>query len=459
MSVTLQVLDARQASRSLALRAGTAFAVLVALSALPVAANELVVRGGTVHTPSGAVVGAVLVRDGVIAEVGAQVNAPAGADVIDATGLHVYPGLFDAWSRLGLTEIDSVGATVDLAELGDYNPHLLAATAIHPASEVIPVTRASGITHALVAPGSLGGGGGGPFGGGAAVAVVPGQAAVVSLDGWTVEEMAIASEAALVLVWPTLQTSSFDMATFSVRERPFAEVEKEYKERLDGLRDWLDAARHYAQAVEKGDARRFDRNWELEALVPYVSGKRPVIAVANSARQIRDAVALAGEQGLKLVLASGDEAWREKTLLAEKGVPVILGPTQRLPGEDDEPYDQPYAAPAELAAAGVKIAFGSFDAARSRRLPSYAAIAVGYGLPREQALATVTKNAAEMLGLGDRIGTIEPGKIANLIVTNGDPLELDTEVEHLVIDGREVSTDNKHRRSWETWRSRPLPGQ
>jgi imidazolonepropionase-like amidohydrolase len=426
-----------------------------ALCALPGAAQVLVIRGGTVHIPRGELAGAVLVRDGVIAEVGSQVTEPAGAAVVDATGLHVYPGLFDAWSRIGLTEIDSVGATVDLAELGDYNPHLLAATAIHPASEVIPVTRASGITHALVAPGSPGGGGG-PFGGGDAPAMVPGQAAVVHLDGWTVEEMAIEGRAALVLAWPALQTRSFDFATFSQRERPFAEVEKEYKERIDGLRDWLDAARHYAQAVEKGDASRFDRNWELEALVPYVRGDRPVIAVANSARQIRDAVALAGEQGLKLVLASGDEAWREKALLAEKGVPVILGPTQRLPGEDDEGYDQPFAAPAELVAAGVKIAFGSFDAARSRRLPTYAAIAAGYGLPREEALAAVTRNAAEMLGLGEKLGTIEPGKLANLIVTDGDPLELRTEVKHVVIEGREVSTDNKHRRSWELWKSRPI---
>ena len=184
-----------------------------------------------------------------------------------------------------------------------------------------------------------------------------------------------------------------------------------------------------------------------------------MLVVASSARQIRDAVALAAENGLSLVVVGGDEAWREKALLAEKGVPVILGPTQRLPGEDDEAYDQPFAAPGELAAAGVKIAFGSFDAARSRRLPTYAAIAVGYGLPREDALATVTSNAAEMLGFGARIGTIEPGKIANLIVTDGDPLELRTEVKHLVIDGREVSTDNKHRRSWETWRSRPTPSR
>jgi imidazolonepropionase-like amidohydrolase len=252
-----------------------------------------------------------------------------------------------------------------------------------------------------------------------------------------------------------LNTRTFDMATFSVRERPFAEVEKEYKEQLDSLRDWLESARHYHQATTRGDASKFDRNWELEALVPYVRGEGVVIAVANSARQIRDAVALAEDEGLKLVLAGGDEAWREKELLAEKGVPVILGPTQRLPGEEDEPYDQPFTAPQELHAAGVKIAFASFDAARSRRLPAYAAIAAGYGLPRDQALASVTRNAAEMLGIGDRVGTIEPGKLANLIVTDGDPLEIRTQVRHLVIAGREVSTDNKHRRSWETWSSRP----
>ncbi|HVS12005.1 MAG TPA: amidohydrolase family protein [Planctomycetota bacterium] len=445
----------RSSLRSLrTLRNGLLAAAVLGVGAgiAPMSAEVLVIRGGTVHTPSGASVATVLVRDGAIAEIGPQVAAPAGAKVLDASGLHVYPGLFDAFSRLGLTEIDSVGATVDVAEMGDYNPHLVAATAIHPASEVIPVTRASGITHAVVAPGSSGGGG---FFGGGGGSVIPGQASVVSLDGWTVEEMAIEAQAALVLTWPTLRTRTFDLATFSVRNRPFAEVEKEYEEQLDSLRDWLEAARHYDQATARGDASKFDRNWELEALVPYVRGERVVMAVANSARQIRDAVALAEDEGLKLVLAGGDEAWREKELLAEKGVPVILGPTQRLPGEEDEPYDQPFTAPQELHEAGVKIAFASFDAARSRRLPTYAAIAAGYGLPRDQALASVTRNAAEMLGIGDRVGTIEPGKIANLIVTDGDPLEIRTQVRHLVIEGREVSTDNKHRRSWEMWSSRP----
>jgi imidazolonepropionase-like amidohydrolase len=406
----------------------------VASLSAPSVAQELVISGGTVHLPDGARVGTVVLRDGRIAEVGAPVAAPPGVTTINATGLHVYPGLFDAYSQLGLSEIESVSATVDSAEIGDYNPHLQAATAVHPASEAIPVARASGITHALVAP--VGGN----------ESVINGRAAVLHLDGWTIEEMAIDPDVGLVLRWPAL---------ISGRQRSFSQAEKEYNEQLDGLRDWLDAARHYRQALKGGDASRFEKSWELEALVPYVEGEKPILVLAERARQIRDAVALASEEGLEIILLGGAEAWKEKELLAEKGVPVILGPTQRLPREEDEGYDQPYAAPGELVAAGVAIAFGSFDSARARRLPYYAGVAAAYGLGKEEALAAVTIGAARMLGLGDELGTIEVGKRANLIVTDGDPLEIATQVRHLIIDGNQVALDNKHSRSYEKYRARP----
>jgi imidazolonepropionase-like amidohydrolase len=413
-------------------------------------AQELAIIGGTVHPVSGPPIenAMVVVRDGRIAQVGAGFAAPAGAQVVDAKGLHVYPGLFDAFSQLGLTEIDSVSATVDSSEIGSFNPHLSTATAVHPAAEAIPVSRENGITHTLAAPSAGGGRGGGG-------SVIPGQAAVVHLDGWTVEEMLIQDRAVMVVAWPSLETRSFDFATFSVRERSYTEAVKEYEKKVDELRDWLDAARHYRQAATAGSTAKFADNLELAALSRVLDGGQKVLVVANGARAIRDAVAFAEEQGLDLVLAGGNEAWKEKQLLAEKGVPVILSNAQRLPGADDEGYDQPFTAPAELVAAGVKIAFGSFDSAQSRRLPYAAATAAAHGLSREEALRAVTVNAAEMLGLADRLGVIEPGKLANLIVTDGDPLEITTVVRHLIIDGREVSTDNRHRRFYERWNARP----
>jgi imidazolonepropionase-like amidohydrolase len=428
-------------------------AALLATAAVPaLGAQDLAIVGGTVHPVAGPAVenATVIVRDGRIVEVGAGIAPPAGVPVIDAQGLHVYPGLFDAYSQLGLTEIESISATVDSSEIGAFNPHLSTASAVHPASDVIPVTRANGITHALAAP-SVGGG----FGRGGGGSVIPGQGVVVHLDGWTVEEMLIEDHAVMVIDWPGLQTRSFDFATFSVRERPYAEAVKEYEKRVDELRDWLDAARHWRQAAGRGSAARLEHNLELEALSKILDRGQRVLVAANGARAIRDAVAFAEEQGLDVVIAGGNEAWKEKELLAEKGIPVILSSTQRLPGADDEGYDQPFAAPAELVAAGVKVAFGSFDAARSRRLPYQAATAAAHGLSREEALRAVTLNAAEIFGVADRLGSLEAGKLANLIVTDGDPLEIATGVRHLVIAGREVSTANRHREFFERWSARP----
>jgi hypothetical protein len=217
-------------------------------------APAYVISGATVHTLAGETIenGVILVRDGRIADVGPNVAVPSGAAVIDATGLHVYPGMVDAFSRLGLTEIGSVSATEDVNELGSWNPHLAAYSAIYPASEQIPVARANGITHALSAPGSGGGGFRGGGGGG-----IPGQATLIHLDGWTIEEMAIEPSAGMIIQWPTIQTRSFDFSTFSITERPFTEAKKEYDEQLQELEDWFEAAQHYKQAVEQGDPAKW----------------------------------------------------------------------------------------------------------------------------------------------------------------------------------------------------------
>jgi imidazolonepropionase-like amidohydrolase len=404
-------------------------------------ARVTVIRGGTVHTLAGPPIegGVVVIRGERIEAVGRDVPVPAGARVIDATGLQVYPGLFDAVSRLGLTEIGSVPATLDIEELGDENPHLVAATAIHPASEHIPVARANGITHAVAAPGG---------------GLWSGQATAVHLSGWTVEEMMIEPSVALVLEWPTMQTRRFDPSTFEVRERPFAEAKKEYEEKVARLDDWIEAARQYAHA-RAAAPDRVRRDLKLEAVARAVRGERPLLVRADDERDIRNAVEWAKKHGLRMILAGGAEAYRVKDLLRENGVPVILGPTQRLPRDEDEPYDAPFTAPGELHAAGVKIAFATFDASDSRTLPYEAANAVPFGLPWEEALKAITLYPAQILGLDDRLGTIEPGKIANLIVTDGDPLAIPTQVRYLLIRGEPTSTENRHLRLYEQYRVRP----
>jgi imidazolonepropionase-like amidohydrolase len=418
-------------------------------------AHVYAVRGAKVFTLSGPPMenATVVIRGGRIAAVGQNVDTPGDAEVIDAKGLEVYPGIFDSATTLGLREIEAVPASVDTSDVGTYNPQLVAMTAIHPASELIPVARANGITHALAAP--LGGGGGFRGGGGS---VITGQASAINLAGWTIEEMLIRRSVAMVVNWPTLQTRSFDISTFSLRERPFTEVKQDYDKRIFELTDLLDRARHYAQAMEKGSIQNYDRDLKLEALVPVVQGKLPVLVVANQKRAIRDAVEFCDKQKLRMILGDGSESYKVKELLASKHVPVILGPTQSLPEDEDAPYDQSYATPGQLRAAGIKIAFATFDdSSFSRRLPYQAANAVAYGLPYDEALKAVTLYPAQILGLADQLGTIEPGKIADLIVTDGDPLAIPTQVRYLFINGQLTSTDNKHLRLYEQYRKRPRP--
>ena len=428
-------------SRTRSIRAAAALgATALALVLAPAArAQTYAIQGGTIHTLTGQTfVGTVVVRDGRIADVGPDVQVPSGAEVVDATGKHVYPGMFDAVTQLGLTEIGAVDVTNDSREQGDYNPQLQAATAVHPATEHIPVTRANGITHALAAP--QGG-------------VIAGQASLIGLDGWTIEEMDISPGAAMVINYPSMQPRRRGFEGFGFGEpRPFSEIEQEYRDKVAELDRWMDGGREYAKAAAAGTA---GRNLQLEAMAKVVGREIPVLLDANGERDIRNAVEWAEKQNIRFILTGGTEAWRVADMLAEKKVPVILGPTQSMPNGPDAEYDEAYSNPGKLYAAGVKIAFATFNSSDSRTLPYEAAMAVPFGLPEEAALEAVMKNGAEMLGVGDKLGTIERGKLANLIVTDGDPLEIRTQVSDLFILGRQVSTDNKHKSLYEKYRARP----
>jgi imidazolonepropionase-like amidohydrolase len=433
----------------LAAIAGVALATPVCAQSASVA---YAIAGAKVYTLAGAPIenATVIIENGKITAVGQDVKVPAGAEVIDAKGLEVYPGMFDPITQMGLDEVGAVSATVDITELGDANPDVVAATAVNPASAHIDVTRASGITHVVSVPGV---GGFGFFGG--APGLIGGQASAIHLSGWTIDEMLIRRSVAMVVLWPSLETSSFDFSTFSFKERPYSEVKQEYDKQVNKLIGWFERARHYAQAQEKGSPERFERDLKLEAMVPVIQGKLPVLVVASEAREIRSAIEFCTKQGLRMILAGGAEAWKVKDLLKQKNIPVILEPTERLPLNEDDPYDKPFTEPAELNSAGIPIAFSSFGTRFSRRLPFQAGTAVAYGLPHDEALKAVTINAAKMLGLDGEFGTIEPGKTANLIVTNGDPLEIRTELRYLFVKGQLTNTENKHHQLYEEYRKRP----
>jgi len=395
--------------------------------------------------------GTVVLRDGKIAAVGATVEVPPGAQVIDAKGLQAYPGIFDSITQMGLREIGAVSATVDSTETGNYNPDVVAATAVSPSSEHIPVTRAAGITEVLAVPGS------GGFDSGGSSNVIGGQASAIHLSGWAIDEMLIKKSAAMVLHWPEIETQTFDFATFSRKEKPYSEAKQEYDKQVNELTDWLERARHYSQVMEKSSPAKYDRDLKLEALVPVARGKLPVLVFADRSREIRNAVEVCDKQKLRMILAGGAEAYKVKDLLRSKGVPVILRPMLTLPPDEDDPYDRLLSQPAELAAAGVRFAIASFDNSFARRLGQNAANAVAHGLPHEEALKAVTIYPARILGLDDQIGTIEQGKLANIIVTNGDPLELTTDVKYLFIRGQLTSMDNRHLRLYEKYLKRPKP--
>jgi imidazolonepropionase-like amidohydrolase len=416
----------------------------------PAASSYAIVHGKVVTLVGAAIEnGTVIIREGKIAAVGANIEIPAGAQVIDATGLEVSPGLFDPVTQMGLSEISAIGVTVDTTETGKYNPEVIAATAVLASSEHIRVTRAAGITEVLAVPASN------SFFSGAGDDIIGGQATAMHLAGWTISDLLIQKSVAMVLNWPQIDVHATDPAAATAKPKTFSEAKEEYQKQVDELTDWFERARHYSQVQQKNPAARFDRDVKLEALVPVVRGELPLLVFADKARDIRNAVEYCEKQKLKMVLGGGLEAWKVKDLLRSKNIAVVLRPTLTYPVDEDDPYDRLLTQPAELVAAGVKIAFGSFDNSFARRLGQQAANAVAHGLPYDEALRAVTIAPAEIFGLSDRLGTLESGKVANVIVSNGDPLELTTDVRYLFIKGQLTSTDNKQKALYEKYLNRP----
>jgi imidazolonepropionase-like amidohydrolase len=411
-----------------------------------VQAETVVLQGGTVHPVSGPDLpsATVVLADGRIAAVGAGVTAPPGARVVDVTGKHVYPTLIDANTVLGLVEIGSVRGTVDVSETGDFNPNARAEVALNADSELLPVTRAGGVLVAMTCP--RGG-------------LVAGTAAVFQLDGWNWEDMTLRAPVGLLVNWPAMRVDRDPGA-----EPPTAEQLKTRDEKLRRLRDLFADARAYQQAHGAEGERSVpahDRDPRWEAMIPVLEGKIPVLVAARDAVQIHAALRWADEEKVRIVLLAGGDAGKLAEELARRQVPVILDPTLALPLRRWEPYDEPYTIAARLHAAGVKFCFStggtSGDAANVRNLPIEAAAAVGYGLPREAALRAVTLSSAEILGLGARLGSIEVGKDATLLVTDGDLLDIRTHVVGAFIAGREISLENRQSRLWKKYGDRPRP--
>lgn len=408
----------------------TLLLLLALLAHTGVSAQPVALIGGTVHTVSGPAIddGIVLIDGATIVAVGADVAIPEGAEVIDVTGRHVYPGFVHPLSALGLTEIGSVDGTVDTDEMGQINAAIRAEVAFNHDSELLPVNVAGGILTSHTVPGG---------------GLIRGSSAVMRMDGWGWEDMVIEAPAGMHIDFPA------------------GAANDKNNDDLKAINETLDAARHWRrawQAFEAGDAPRPPPNDQLQALVPLLAGEIPLFLYADKQDEINAALDWAEEQKFgRVILVGGADLQYVAERLAEDGIPVILNGVYEMPTRRWEPYDMAYAAAGKLFEAGVKFAIGDggggFGATNARNLPFHAGSAAAFGLPKDAALKSVTLWPAEILGVGDRLGSLEAGKQATLMVTSGDPLEPMTTIERVWIDGEEYDLGrSKHRQLFERYK-------
>jgi len=396
-----------------------------------------VIRNARIVTVSGADIenGSIVIRDGKIEAVGTSVNVPAGAQSIDGHGLSVYPGMIDAGTSMGLVEVpQGASGTVDTSEVGEFNPNSRAIIAVNPHSAHIGVARVEGITNVVSAP--TGG-------------LISGQATLINLLGTSPKEMAVVPNAALVINYPRLGGGGGGGFGGFQQQVNLADALTAGERQLEQIRKMLRDGEAYGRArdayAKDNSLPRPDINVVLEALVPYVRGQQPVIFRADREAEIRGAIKFAEEMKLKPIILGGDDARKVASLLKEKNVPVILTGIFGLPGREDDPYDVLYESASKLQQAGVRFCISSGDpGAEARNLPMYAGMASAYGLSKADALKAVTLYPAQIMNVADRLGSIEVGKMANLVVTDGDLLEIRTHIHYLFIDGRKVQLTSRH---------------
>jgi imidazolonepropionase-like amidohydrolase len=409
--------------------------------------KPIVLKGGKVLTVSHGAIenGAIVMEGGKIAAVGSatSVNIPSGAQVIDTTGMTIYPGLIDSETQLGLTEISAEEMTNDLVEMSDeIMPHMHTAEAFHAESVLIPVARMNGITNAVVAPDSGD--------------TLPGQDSFIQLAGANATEMLLIRDNAMPLNFTGEQRRNkggFEKSKFpSTRMGLAAQLRQAFLDAQDYQSKWKDYERKKADAAQSKDTKDSKdkvakdkkseptppkRDLKLEALLPYLEGKKTIVLAAESPSDLQTAVSLANEFKLKFVLNHISHSQPVLDYVASLKVPVIVGPIYEAPKEDER-YDTVYSLPAQLYKRGVKIAFASYSAHNVRNLPDQAGFATAFGLPYDEALKAITLNAAEIWGVADQLGSLDVGKTANVVVANGDPLDIKTDVKQVFIAGREV---------------------
>jgi len=431
-------------------------AILLTLAVAGLAAagqdDSFLLRGATIHPVSGPNIenAMMLVVDGKIAEIGLKIQTKLKVRIVEAKGMHVYPGFIDSGSPVGLQEVSSVRETGDTGEMGMFNPQLKAISAVNPESEHIPVIRGNGTTLVQILPGVASGQG--------QTGIIGGQTSLVHLNGYTWEEMQTASYVALEAEWPvptrTGRGGGFALAAQRAGREGggFAQANRAKEENIQKLTEFIEQARRY-QTAKKAGAVPVDR--KFEAMLPILDGAKPMVVTAARERAIRESVEWAEKQRIRIIIAGVTNPGKMLEELGKKKIPVILGSPYAVRMEEDDPYDDPYTLPARLHQAGIEFTYASFGLQFARNLPFQAGQAVAYGLPYDVALKSITMTPAKLWGVADKYGSIEPGKMADLIVTDGDPLEPRSCVKMMFINGFAVDLESKHTRLNRKYMERP----
>ncbi len=424
-------------------------ATLVLCSSLSVASDAIpapkqkkpiALIGGTIHTVSGGIMenATILFDKGKIVALGTSVSIPPDAERINLSGKHVYPGIIDAYTSMGLTEIGSVRGTIDEAETGLINPSVRAEVAVNPESELIPVARSLGITVVATVPSG---------------GLISGLGAALMLDGWTWEDLTLKSGLGLVINWPSMVYTPSHRARVTKEE-----WQKQRDDQLKALREAFASARAYMVAKnaekQKGvPVHNSDPRWQ--AMIPVLQGTVPVLVRANEMTQIQAAITWAETEGVKLVIVGGRDAWLVRGQLKAKDVPVIITDIQSAPTRLWQGYNEVFTLPMRLQQAGIRFCItGDGSPSNSRNTAYHAANAAAYGLPKDEALKSVMLYAAQILGIADRVGSLDVGKDATLIVTTGDPLEPTTVTEAMFIQGKKIDLNDKHKQLYNKYKEK-----
>lgn len=371
----------------------------------------------------------VLLENGKITQIGSNITA-GDAEVIDCTGMFVYPGMIDSGTRLGMVEVSSVPETVDYAEIGNVTPNMQALTTINPNAEAIGVTRVSGVTTVLAVPT------GGLF---------PGTAALINLNGYTPDQM-YGGFKAVVMSFPNSgRRGRFD-------RRSEDDIKKDAEKAMKEANDIWENAKSYLELKNSGATLQYYP--EMEHLSKAISKELPLLIQVDAASDIQNAIKWVEDKDIRVIFSGVAEGWRVADEIAKAGIPVITGPVQDLPTRQSDRYDAAYANAGKMAKAGVKVALRTDDDDNVRNLPFHAAFAAAYGLGKEEAWKAVTINPAEIMGIADQYGSVEVGKRANLIVSTGDPFETRTQIMHVFIDGYRIPLSNRHIRLYQEFLER-----